>query len=163
MADKPKLIICTDGGAKGNPGPAACAAVIKAADDEQTVLERGKYLGHATNNVAEYEAVLLGLAMAKDLGAGTVEIRSDSELMVRQLIGAYKVKNEGLRVLFDRVKAALRDFDGVEIRHVRREKNEEADSLVNKTIAQHRHGGLKGSGGEKRPPAGGQNGTFRLK
>ena len=162
MAGKPKLIICTDGGAKGNPGPAACAAVIKAADDEQTVLERGRYLGHATNNVAEYQAVLLGLELALELGAGEVEIRSDSELMVRQLIGAYKVKNETLRGLYDQVKAALKSFDAVKIRHVRRELNNEADSLVNKTIAQHRHGSPKAPGGEKRPPAG-QGGAFRLK
>lgn len=161
MAGKPKLIICTDGGAKGNPGPAACAAVIKTADDGQTVLERGKYLGHATNNVAEYEAVLLGLELARELGAGEVEIRSDSELMVRQLVGAYKVKNETLRELYDRVKAALKSFDAVEIRHVRREHNDEADNLVNQTIREHRQS-TKGSRDEKRPPAG-QGGAFRLK
>ena len=72
MADRPKLLVYIDGGSKGNPGPAACAAVIKTADDGQTVLDRGEYLGEATNNVAEYEGLLLGLRLAADLKAGEI-------------------------------------------------------------------------------------------
>lgn len=158
MAGKPTILICTDGGAKGNPGPAACAAVLKTADDGQIVLDRGKYLGNATNNVAEYEGVLLGLELAAELGAEAIEIRSDSELLVRQVTGVYKVKNAGLRPLYERVLAALKPFARVEIRHVPRGENVEADALVNETIRRHRGKGRPASDKDA-----GQSGAFRLK
>lgn len=154
MADPLRLIIYTDGGARGNPGPAACAAVVKSADDGETLLERGRYLGRATNNVAEYEAVLLGLDLAAQLKAREVEVRSDSELLVMQVNGRYKVKNERLRVLHGRVVEALGAFSGAEIRHIPRTENVEADRLVGETIREHRaaHGG-EGPSGSNRPPA----------
>ena len=121
MSSKPKILIYIDGGSRGNPGPAACAAVLKTADDGQTVLEQGKFLGRATNNVAEYEGLLLGLDLAAQLKAAQIEIRSDSELLVKQLLGAYRVKNPALQELFSQAKDAFAPFAGVEIRHVRRE------------------------------------------
>lgn len=160
MADpRLRLIVNIDGGAKGNPGPAACAAVLRDADDGQIVLERGKYLGETTNNVAEYEGLLLALELATELKACKVEVRSDSELMVRQLSGQYKVKSPGLKPLYERARAALRPFEGVELRHVRREENAEADRLVGETIREHRKGGKPGGGSRGAGPGG----AFRLK
>jgi ribonuclease HI len=122
-----------DGGARGNPGPAAIAAVVSTPDGE--VLEEvGEAIGRATNNVAEYRALLLGIARAREQGAAEVDLVGDSELVVRQVQGRYKVKDEGLRPLHAEVKAALRNFEHWTIRHVRREHNAEADRLVNKVL-----------------------------
>lgn len=156
MPPKPKILIYIDGGSRGNPGPAACAAVLKTADDGQTVLDQGKFLGHATNNVAEYEGLLLGLALARQLNAADIEIRSDSELLVKQLLGAYRVKNPALRELFDQAQDALAPFAGVEVRHIRRELNTEADALCNQTLD-------AAAKAKKSPPASGSSGSFRLK
>ena len=126
-----------DGGARGNPGPAAAGAV--AADDGgEVLLERGRYIGEATNNVAEYKAVLLGLDLARELGAAEVEVVNDSELVARQLQGRYKVKNAGLKPLFLETLEALRGFDSWSVRTVRRESNERADELVNEALDQAR-------------------------
>jgi ribonuclease HI len=122
-----------DGGARGNPGPAAVAAVVTAPDGA-VLAEEGEYIGEATNNVAEYRAVLLGLRLARELGAGEVEVVNDSELVARQIGGAYKVKHPGLRPLFVETMAALRDFDRWSVRNVRREANERADELVNEAL-----------------------------
>jgi ribonuclease HI len=128
-----KLVVNVDGGARGNPGPAAIAAVV--ATPEGEVLEsRGETIGRATNNVAEYRALLLGIALARELGASEVELIGDSELVVKQVRGEYKVKDAGLRELFIEVTRALREFDAWSIAHVRREHNAAADALVNEAL-----------------------------
>ena len=128
-----KLVVNVDGGARGNPGPAAVAAV--ATDDEgQVVGERNAYIGEATNNVAEYRALLLGLELARELGADEVEVINDSELVARQIGGEYKVKHAGLKPLFIEAMRTLREFDAWAVRSVRREQNERADELVNEAL-----------------------------
>jgi ribonuclease HI len=128
-----KVVVHVDGGARGNPGPAAAGAVASAPDG--TVLgERGVYIGEATNNVAEYRAVLLGLELARELGAREVEVVNDSELVARQIAGRYKVKHAGLRPLFVETMRALREFDSWAVRNVRREQNARADELVNEAL-----------------------------
>ncbi len=122
-----------DGGARGNPGPAAAAAVASTPDGE-VLTERSAYLGETTNNVAEYRAVLLGLELARDLGAREVEIVNDSELVSRQIGGEYKVKHAGLKPLFTETMRALRAFDRWRVRSVRRHGNERADELVNEAL-----------------------------
>jgi ribonuclease HI len=125
-----RLIVNVDGGARGNPGPAAVAAVI--ADPDGTVVEEHRdVIGTATNNVAEYRALLLGIERARALGAREIELIGDSELVVRQVKGEYRVKDAGLRPLHDQVRSALEGFDRWSIRHVRREQNAAADALVN--------------------------------
>jgi ribonuclease HI len=124
-----------DGGARGNPGPAAVAAV--ASEPGGGVLaERNAYIGEATNNVAEYRAVLLGLELARELGADDVEVVNDSELVARQIGGEYKVKHAGLKPLFLEALRELRGFDHWAVRPVRRESNERADELVNEALDQ---------------------------
>jgi len=122
-----------DGGARGNPGPAAAAAV--ASEPGGPVLaEESLYIGEATNNVAEYRALVLGIELARRLGAREVELVNDSELVARQVGGQYKVKHAGLRPLHREVMAALRWFDRWSVRTVRRERNERADELVNAAL-----------------------------
>ena len=122
-----------DGGARGNPGPAAAASVISASDGE-VLDEHAQLLGTATNNVAEYRALLLGLERARALGAHEVEVVGDSELIAKQLQGSYKVKNDALRALHARASAALREFDRWSVRTVPRERNARADALVNAAL-----------------------------
>ena len=122
-----------DGGARGNPGPAAVAAVASTPDGE-VVESRGEAIGTATNNVAEYRALLLGIELAREHGAAEVELVGDSELIVKQVKGEYRVKDAGLKPLHAQVKAALAGFDRWSIRHVRREQNAAADALVNETL-----------------------------
>ena len=122
-----------DGGARGNPGPAAAAAVATDAEGEP-LAERNAYIGEATNNVAEYRAVLLGVELARDLGATEVEVVNDSELVAKQLTGEYRVKHAGLKPLFLESKNALGEFERWSIRSVRRESNERADELVNEAL-----------------------------
>lgn len=130
-----KVVVHVDGGARGNPGPAAAAAV--AADlDGQVLAERNAYLGVATNNVAEYRAVLLGLELARELGAEDVEVVNDSELVARQIGGEYRVKNAGLKPLYAETMATLRGFERWAVRPVRREENTRADELVNEALDQ---------------------------
>jgi ribonuclease HI len=128
-----RLVVNVDGGSRGNPGPAAIAAVI-ASPDGEVLEQRGERIGEATNNVAEYRALLLGLERAAELGAREVEVIGDSELVVRQVRGEYKVKDAGLRPLHQRVRDLLETFDRWSIRHVRREENEAADVLVNAAL-----------------------------
>jgi ribonuclease HI len=128
-----KVVVNVDGGARGNPGPAAIAAVVQ--DTGGGVLEeRGEKIGHATNNVAEYRALLLGIERAAALGATELELVGDSELIVKQVKGEYKVKDATMRELHTEVKRALSGFEAWSIRHVRRERNAEADRLVNETL-----------------------------
>jgi ribonuclease HI len=127
-----KLTVYIDGGARGNPGPAGCGAVIY--QDGEVLLERGEYIGETTNNVAEYRAFLLGVGMAKELGASEVDVVSDSQLLVRQVLGQYKVKAAHLKPLHKQAKESLADFESYNVRHVMREDNVVADSLVNRAI-----------------------------
>jgi ribonuclease HI len=127
------LKVNVDGGARGNPGPAAIAAVVR--DGNDNVLERrSAMIGTATNNVAEYRALLFGIERAAALGARRVELIGDSELIVRQVKGDYKVKDDALRALHRQVRAALEEFADWSIRHVRRDENAEADRLVNERL-----------------------------
>ena len=128
-----KLVVNVDGGSRGNPGPAAIAAVV-ATPDGEILEERGERIGNATNNVAEYRALLLGIERARELGATEVEVIGDSQLIVRQVNGEYKVKDEGLKPLHRKAQQALRDFDSWKVRDVRREDNEAADLLVNQAL-----------------------------
>lgn len=122
-----------DGGSRGNPGPAAAGAVVSTPDGDD-LLERGEYIGEATNNVAEYRAVLLGLELAKELGAREVEVINDSELISRQIGGEYKVKHRDMKALYLETMHTLRDFDRWSVRSVRREHNVRADELVNEAL-----------------------------
>jgi ribonuclease HI len=126
-------VVHVDGGARGNPGPAAVAAVATSADGDP-LGERKEYIGETTNNVAEYRALLLGLALARELGAEVVEVINDSELVAYQIGGEYKVKNAGLKPLFAEAMAELRGFHKWAIRPVRREENSRADELVNEAL-----------------------------
>lgn len=121
-----------DGGSRGNPGPAGCGAVLTR--NGETLCELGKYLGTATNNVAEYTGLLIGLEKALEMGLKDIEVRMDSELIVKQMTGQYKVKNEGLIPLFRTAKSLSSRFSSFRIVHVRREMNKEADRLANKAM-----------------------------
>ena len=128
-----RVIAHVDGGARGNPGPAAIAAVLTTAEGEP-LEERGEAIGRATNNIAEYKALLLGIELARARGARELELVGDSELVVRQVKGEYRVKDAGLRELYEEVRRALGEFERWSIRHVRREHNADADRLVNETL-----------------------------
>ena len=124
------LVAHIDGGARGNPGPAGYGVVL---EDEKgrPVAELRKYLGRQTNNFAEYSGLLAALEYAVAHGYSAIEVLSDSELLVKQIKGIYKVRNEGLRPLYERAQQYLRGMDHFAIRHVRREQNKEADRLAN--------------------------------
>ncbi len=127
------MTVHVDGGARGNPGPSAVAAV--ASDGAgQELAERSAYIGQTTNNVAEYKAVLLGLELARELGATKVDVVNDSELVSRQIEGRYKVKNAGLKPLHAEALGTLRGFEEWSVTTVRRESNERADQLVNEAL-----------------------------
>jgi ribonuclease HI len=128
-----KLVVHVDGGSRGNPGPAAAAAVL-ATPDGEVVDEAHEYIGVATNNVAEYRALLLGLARARALGATEVEVVNDSELIAKQVNGVYKVKHADMRPLHLAAIEALREFDAWVVRTVPRERNAGADALVNQAL-----------------------------
>jgi ribonuclease HI len=128
-----KATLFADGGSRGNPGPAASGAVI-VGEDGTTLVEIGEYLGIATNNVAEWRALLSGLAAAAELGVEELKIRLDSELVVRQLTGVYRVKHADLIPLHARAKRLLAAFKAVDIGHIRRRYNAAADALVNRTL-----------------------------
>lgn len=127
-----RLRVNVDGGARGNPGPAAIGVVIRSG--EEVVGELSERIGEATNNVAEYRALLAGIGKAFELGATELELVGDSELVVRQVRGEYKVKNAGIKPLHAEVLEALEGFDSWTIEHVRREENAEADALVNQAL-----------------------------
>jgi ribonuclease HI len=142
VTPEPEAVLWTDGAARGNPGPAGIGAILKRPSGE--VLYSGsEYLGHTTNNVAEYKAVLLGLAAALDKGVEHVEVRADSELLIKQLKGLYRVKAPGLKPLFEEARKLVSRFKSVKLTHIRRELNAEADRLAN-------HGVDRASRGE--PP-----------
>lgn len=119
-----------DGGSRGNPGPAGIGVVIRAADGTPLVT-RGRFIGRATNNVAEYQALITALDEAKKLGAKKILIRGDSELIVKQMLGEYRVKNADLRELYDEAKFLLHQFDEARIEHNVRDHNKLADKLAN--------------------------------
>jgi ribonuclease HI len=126
-------VLMVDGAARGNPGEAGCGAVIF--DEHGTVVrELSRYLGHATNNVAEYEGLLMGLEALLHMGKKRVRVQSDSQLLVRQLNGQYRVKDEKLQLLFAKAMAMLRQFEEYRIVHIRRELNQLADQLANFAI-----------------------------
>jgi len=128
-----KAKLSTDGGARGNPGPAAYGYVLETADG--TILDsRGQKIGHATNNVAEYRALIAGLEAALSHGVTQLDVVCDSELLVKQMRGEYKVKNAALKTLSTRAAALARGLDSVSYIAVRREHNELADRLVNEAL-----------------------------
>jgi ribonuclease HI len=129
----PKLRVNVDGGARGNPGPAAIGVVLSSPEGE-VLEEHGERIGRATNNVAEYRALLRGVELAAARGATELDLVGDSELVVKQMKGEYKVKDATMRELNAEVKAALRPFESWSIRHVRRAENGEADRLVNQAL-----------------------------
>ena len=128
-----RATLWTDGGARGNPGPAAFAYVLEA-EDGTALAAHGEAIGVATNNVAEYSALVAGLEKARDLRVRELEVISDSELMVKQMRGEYKVKNEALRELSIRAGQLAREIGSVRYTAVRREHNELADRLVNEAL-----------------------------
>ena len=128
-----KARLFTDGGARGNPGPAAYGFVLEA-EDGTVLAAEGHAIGVATNNVAEYSGLVAGLRRAIELQVPDVEVVSDSELLVKQMRGEYRVKNEALRSLFLEATALARDLRRVEYRHVKRAHNELADRLVNEAL-----------------------------
>jgi ribonuclease HI len=125
-----KLTIFTDGGARGNPGPAGIGCVIFNEQGE-VLAEISKYIGEATNNQAEYQALIVGLAKAEELGGREIEVFLDSELVVKQMNREYRVKDKDLAPLFVKVYNATLGFKKIVFKHIRREKNELADKLVN--------------------------------
>ena len=128
-----KAVIHSDGVSRNNPGPAAIGATIK--DEQGRLLATiSRSIGRATNNQAEYRAVIAALEKAIKLGARQIELNLDSELIVRQVTGRYRVKNEALKPLFGRVKKLLSSLEGFSIRHVPRRQNQEADRLANSAL-----------------------------
>lgn len=130
------MIVYSDGGSRGNPGPSASGFVVM--DDKENVLhEGGMYLGITTNNQAEYHGVRLGLEKALEMGAKSVDFRMDSLLIVNQMSGVYKVRNRELWPIYERIKELTKEFDKVTFSHVRREFNQLADGMVNKILDAH--------------------------
>lgn len=127
-----QLIIYTDGGARGNPGPAGIGVVIK--EGGKIVKEYGKYIGETTNNQAEYRALISALQSAKEMGGTEIDLNMDSELIVKQLKGEYRVRDAGLSPLYLQVHNLRAGFRKFFVTHIRREKNKEADGLVNEAI-----------------------------
>jgi probable phosphoglycerate mutase len=128
-----KARLSTDGGARGNPGPAAYGFVVES-DDGHVLAAHGERIGRATNNVAEYNGLVAGMRKAADLGVTELEVVSDSELLVKQMQGEYRVKNEALRALWEEATDLERRFRRVRYTSVRREHNELADRLVNEAL-----------------------------
>lgn len=127
------LVIHVDGASRGNPGLAGAGAMLK--DTQGRVVKKlRRFLGEATNNVAEYEALLMSLEEAQGLGCKSVKVFADSELVVKQVKGIYRVKNASLKVIYVKVMKVVRTFDKFTISHVMREKNSEADKLANEAI-----------------------------
>jgi ribonuclease HI len=136
-----KAIVHVDGGARGNPGPAAAACVISTPAGE-VLGEHARLLGEVTNNVAEYRALLLGLECARELGVSEIEVVNDSELIAKQINGQYKVKHAAMRPLYLQAMAALRGFERWTVRTVPRAQNAEADALVNAALDRARDTGV---------------------
>jgi ribonuclease HI len=132
-SDRVRWVVNTDGGARGNPGPAGSGFVLKDAEGVR-VCSGGRYLGETTNNRAEYDALIWGLESALQAGCRSIEVRMDSELIVRQMTGRYRVKNEGLKEPFARARELVRAFEEVHFVHVPRSENAEADRLANEAM-----------------------------
>ena len=128
-----RFTVNVDGGSRGNPGPAAIAAVVSDPDGE-IVYSAGEPIGRATNNVAEYRALIFGIEQGKLLGATDLDLVGDSELVVKQIRGEYKVKDPNMKPLHAAAHEALKDLDSWSIRHVKRDLNAEADRIVNETL-----------------------------
>ena len=129
-----RLLIHTDGAARGNPGPAGAGAILRDAATGDVLAEIAQGLGRATNNVAEWTAVRLALEEARRLGAERVDLRMDSELVARQITGVYRVKHPDLKPIHAAVMGLLRGFEGYTVGHVPRELNKDADRLSNVAI-----------------------------
>jgi ribonuclease HI len=127
------LEIYIDGGARGNPGPAGVGVVVLD-ESGKRIKDVSKYIGEATNNIAEYSALLYGLEEALILRADEIKINLDSELVAKQITGEYRVKDPNIRPLFERALNMLKSFKNFEVNHIDRSKNKEADKLVNKAI-----------------------------
>lgn len=149
-----RVALRTDGGARGNPGPAGIGFVIEV--DGTAVCGAGRFLGSATNNVAEYEALIWGLENVIALGHETVTVYADSELLVKQINGLYRVKNAGLKPLYMRACGLLKNFSAYEVKHVRREMNKVADGFANDAMD------ARGTVGEPACLPGGQPGQDSL-
>jgi ribonuclease HI len=128
-----KVFLYTDGGSRGNPGPSGIGVIILDSKKKK-IKEVSKYIGEATNNIAEYSALICGLEEAAALDASEVVIYMDSELLAKQLSGEYRVKDENMKRLFEKALGILKGFNSYEVKHIVREKNKEADKLVNKAI-----------------------------
>jgi len=128
-----RVNVYVDGAARGNPGPAGCGVVIKS-DAKKTLKELSRYIGTATNNVAEYNALLCALEESLAMGAEEVVVYLDSELIAQQLKGEFRVRDEQMKILFDRAVDLINRFKRCEVVHIGREKNREADKLANKAI-----------------------------
>lgn len=128
-----EAVMYTDGGARGNPGIAGIGILIEDKDGN-IIKEIGQYIGEQTNNVAEYKALSRGLEVALDLGIKKITCYLDSELVVKQVKGEYKVKNDGMILMYNMVMPLIKKFDSFEILHVKRELNKKADKLVNEAI-----------------------------
>lgn len=139
MKPYPSVILNVDGGSRGNPGPAGAGVVVRDAATGSVLIHLGVFLGRATNNVAEYRGLIAGLAKARDLGARSVKVYSDSQLLVYQMIGRYKVKHPGLAELYFEAKGLEADFDKCDYQHIPREQNSLADELANQAM-NHRKG-----------------------
>ena len=127
------VIVHTDGACRGNPGRSGAGVVIQS-EDGREIARISRYLGEMTNNMAEYTALLIALKEARSAGAGTITVKSDSELLVRQINGEYKVKNEALQIMHQSAMDLLRGFKRWKVMHVRREENREADRLANQAV-----------------------------
>jgi len=153
------LVVYVDGASSGNPGPCGCAAVVKTAGGE-TVLEKARAFGPATSNVAEYQGLLLGLEVAATLHPRRLTIRSDSELLVRQVAGQYKVRSPHLKPLWQRARKLLGPFETVDIERIPRHQNAEADALARKALEKARQVDAKLPPEARKQP---KQRTFRLK
>lgn len=150
------LTLQFDGGSRGNPGPAGIGVVLRAADGT-AIYTLGRYVGRCTNNVAEYTALITGLEEARRLGARKLAVRGDSELIVRQMKGEYRVKHPDMKVLYERAQSLVREFDDVKITHNLREHNELADRLAN--LAMDRKADVTDADEPPPGPASGPRGT----
>lgn len=150
MSDASVLTIHTDGAARGNPGPAAFAFIISR--NGALVVEEAGCLGNTTNNIAEYTALVRALEHAATLGAEALVIHSDSELLVKQMNGEYRVKNEDLKTLFEEAKRLSRRFRSVSLVHVRRDQNSAADRLCNEALDGARGAGSSAAPAKKKSP-----------
>ncbi|MDR1300182.1 MAG: ribonuclease HI family protein [Candidatus Nomurabacteria bacterium] len=131
-----RLFLYSDGGSRGNPGPSACGFIIQD-ENGKVIYEGGEYLGVTTNNQAEYQGVRLALEKAIEIGGRDIVFHADSQLVVNQLTGVYKIKNKDLWPIYERIKELAAEFDRIEFKHILREYNGRADAMVNKILNDH--------------------------